>query len=223
MTYSMCALCKENEQKLQEISRAQANQRVEESLSRDNITDVIRYTGDFYNAQTMTFDELRAVATSDEEFATMIQSRIEHLQNTIIPSTRRALEQSNAELYLYQRKLNEVVSQLDAEARKQFASANISIPQSKIKPVKVPSVKSKNPIDALAAQYMQVMNNRGTPIKPLYEAYHNGELLLRTSYKEMADIKAKENGGSVKEISAFDVAKLRVQSQLSDAEFELNE
>ena len=227
MSMMMCASCHQNEQKLQAASLAEASRRVEESIlamNRDNVTEVIRYNSEFYNAAVISLAQLRESILKDGgtefDFAASVEARINHLQSAIIPGIKKSLEQASSELHISQKMLNDVVSQFRSEERAKFKSADINYtpqaPKAQSRKIKVPTIKSRDPMDALAAQYLAIMEKRGTPIKSVYEVYHDGRMLYKGRDSALANIKAKESGGIVKEITPFMVAKLRAENGFSD-------
>jgi len=211
LSLQMCNSCRDNEQKLQEISKQQAETRVIESQpNRDNVQDAIRYSGDFYNANVKSFLELRDISSTPYEYAALVEERVNHLQNVLQPAARKQLEQVNAELYLWQKELNAAVAKLEVAERANFQSNNVQyqppVAKQPAKPiVKKPKIKTAE--DAVAYQYIKSREAAGKPIRPVYEVYKNGELLLTTKDKALAEIKAKESTGLLKEISVMDVAR----------------
>jgi len=213
----MCALCRDNEQKLQAISLAQVETRIAESIkSHDNVTEVIKLQSDYFNAHTMSFHELRKQITDEYEYACAVQSRIIHLQTVLVPNSKKQVIEFENELCAAQRILNDTVSKIQVEKRAEFSSANISYPTSTTKQpkIKIPSIKSRDPFDRLVAIYMQTMEKQGKPIEPTFESYHDGKLLYSGKDHSIAEIKAKESDGIVKTITAFEHAKQILQEKI---------
>ena len=217
MTLMMCNSCRDNEIKLQSISQQQAAARVEESIKQhDNVTEVIRYSSEFYNANVISLEELRKSINNDEEFCCAIQARIEHLTSVLRPAARQTLSDVESEIAISQRLLNTTVSTLQREIREKFKSANINYTPSTEKKVKLPSIKSRDPVDRLVAIYIQQMEKRGTPIEPKFQTWKNGELLYDGKDHSIATIRANESGGIVKTITAFERAKQIISSSSTD-------
>lgn len=221
-TILMCASCQElNKNHMSEENQEKRVKEFREKIAASQQLDQsIRYDGDLYNAATVAIVELKKLAYSDDsltdeekhyKWVSLISERRAHLQSVLIEHYKET-RQIESEVAALQRTLNENVPTLRQEWRAKFAQNDVHYkPPAITKPAKLPTIRSKNPLDRMAATYAQQMK-----LVDKYYVFKDANQLLETADKVVAEIKAKEIGGIVKEVTAIDQAKRIIEKGMKD-------